>query len=65
MRGPKYLLYPAALVVFIWGIRGVVTSQPDQSGFAKSMSPPPTMAERNSSQRVAPMTVIATNGRLK
>jgi hypothetical protein len=29
------------------------------------MSPPPTMAERNSSQRVAPMTVIATNGRLK
>jgi hypothetical protein len=64
MRGPKYLLYPAALGVFIWGINGVMTSQPDQPVHTDSVSPRPVMAE-HVSPPVAPMTVIATNARLK
>jgi hypothetical protein len=39
MRGPKYLLYPSALVVMIWGINGVVTSQPDKPGNGDSSQP--------------------------
>jgi len=39
MRKPKYLLYSAALVVFVWGINGVVKSQPDLSAFEGSQTP--------------------------
>lgn len=62
MRGPKYLLYLAAFVVFVWGINGVTTAQPDKPSATGAVTPVRSIVtgSHDVSRSDAPMTVAAT-----